>query len=227
MKKKNRISLHFSFVLALLLIFVSGCKKDEGPTTITDSDGNIYHQVTIGTQTWMVENLKTTKYKDGTAIPNITDAIAWKALSTPAYCWNNNDEVTNKTTYGALYNWYTINTGILCPTGWHVPSDSEWSTLGNYLGGESIAGGKLKETGTIHWQSPNTGATNESGFLALPGGSRDILGNFDDIGYFGSWWSSTEVGMGAWYRYLSSSNSQLTGVNFFKNFAHSVRCIKD
>ena len=230
MKKENNTWFYISLILMFVLIFVSGCNKDKEPTTVTDADGNVYHQVIIGTQTWMIENLKTTKYKEGTVIPNITDATAWNSLSTPSYCWYNNDEATNKTTYGALYNWYAINTGILCPTGWHVPTDEEWSILGNYLGGESIAGGKLKETGTTHWVSPNTGATNETGFLALPGGERDFEGNFAAIGNYGLWWSSTEVGVGtagAWYRWLSYSDSQLKGDSFFKYLAYSVRCIKD
>jgi uncharacterized protein (TIGR02145 family) len=228
MKKEKCYCLKLSFILVFVVILAYGCKKDEGAASITDPDGNVYHQVIIGTQTWMVENLKTTKYKDGTAIPNTTAATAWHALITPSFCWYNNDEAANMNTYGALYNWYAVNTGNLCPTGWHVPTDSEWTALGNYLGGETIAGGKLKETGTTHWLNPNTGATNETGFLALPGGNRDINGNFGSIGSFGTWWSSTEMGTaGAWYRYLSSSDSQLLGNNFFQNFAYSVRCMKN
>lgn len=163
-----------------------------GSGTVTDSDGNVYNTVTIGTQVWMAENLRTTKYKDNTAIPLVTDNTAWTNLSTPGYCWYNNDAATNKSTYGALYNWYTVNTGKLCPTGWHVPTDAEWSTLTTCLGGVGVAGGKLKEAGTSHWMSPNVGATNETGFTALPSGYRYAGGTFEYNGLGGWWWSSTE-----------------------------------
>jgi uncharacterized protein (TIGR02145 family) len=142
--------------------------------TVTDIDGNAYNIVTIGGQAWMKENLKVTKYKDGTTIPLVTATGAWVALTTPGYSFYNNS-VTGGV-YGALYNWYTVNTGKLCPTGWHVPSTTEWTTLETFLGGASVAGGKLKETGTSKWFSPNTGATNETGFTALPGGARNYLG---------------------------------------------------
>jgi len=121
------------------------CKKKDNnnptPSTVTDIDGNVYHIVAIGTQVWMAENLKTTKYNDGTFIPLVTDSTAWGNLSTPGYCWYNNDAATYKNTYGALYNWFTVNTGKLSPKGWHIPSDTEWETLITYLGGESLAGG--------------------------------------------------------------------------------------
>jgi uncharacterized protein (TIGR02145 family) len=157
---------------------------------ITDADGNYYNIVTIGTQTWMAENLETTKYNDGNNIPNISDNVAWSNLTTPGYCWYNNDDSTYKNLYGALYNWYTVNRGKLCPIGWHVPTDAEWTTLTTYLGGESVAGGRLKETGTMHWVSPNVGAINETGFTALPGSCRDfdehLVSRFNiSIGYNG------------------------------------------
>ena len=155
--------------------------------TVVDIDGNVYHTVTIGTQVWMVENLKTTKYNDGTAIPLVTDSAAWDELTTPGYCWYNNDSATYKNPYGALYNWYAVSTGKLAPTGWHVPTDSEWAVLttyvGNtYYGGLDSAGGALKSTDKTYWLSPNTGATNSSGFSALPGGFRDYVGTFYSIG---------------------------------------------
>ena len=118
-------------------------------TTVSDADGYVYHTVTIGAQVWMVENLKTTKYNDGTAIPLVTDSTAWAILTIPGYCWYNNDAVTYKATYGALYNWYAVNTGKLAPKGWHVPADAEWTKLITFLGGEDVAGGKMKSTGTI------------------------------------------------------------------------------
>lgn len=197
--------------------------------TVTDIDGNIYHTVTIGTQVWMVENLKTTKYNDGTSIPNVTtDNTVWTNLLTPGYCWYNNDETTYKSTYGALYNWYTVNTGKLAPLGWHVPTDTEWTTLTTYLGGGSIAGGKLKETGTSHWSSPNTGATNETGFTAIPVGGRGNYGAFGSIGYDGNWWSSAEGSAGnAWSWYLVYNLSNVARFNYLKSCGFSVRCVRD
>lgn len=138
--------------------------------TVTDVDGNVYQTIGIGSQFWIAENLKTTKYNDGTSIPLVTDNRDWSLLFTPAYCWYNNDEINNKITYGALYNWYTLNTGKLCPSGWHVPNNTEWAVLASYLGGPEVAGGKMKVPGTDYWNSPNTGATNSSGFSAFPGG---------------------------------------------------------
>jgi uncharacterized protein (TIGR02145 family) len=197
---------------------------------VTDIDGNIYNTVGIGFQLWMTTNLKTTKYNDGTTIPIVTDNTAWINLSTPGYCWYNNNEATYKNIYGALYNWYTVNTGKLCPIGWHVPSDWEWSVLGYALGGESVAGGKLKETGTTHWLSPNTGATNETGFTALPGSSRTYNGFFRDLGYDGWWWSSIQSTLDNQYaKFLSilNSSSKVWPNEEQKILGFSVRCIKD
>lgn len=206
-----------------------GDEKSFTTEQLRDADGNVYTTVTIGTQVWMVENLKTTKYNDGTAIPNITDFSAWVSLATPAYCWYNNDASTYKTTYGALYNWYTVYTGKLCPTGWHVPSATEWGILETFLGGWSVAGGKLKETGTTHWNSPNTGATNISGFTAVPSGVRTTGGmNFGLIGQFAYWWGSdegnSELGHCIW---TSFSGQSTTRESEKKYDGLSVRCIKD
>ena len=148
--------------------------------TVTDGDDNIYNIITIGSHTWITENLKTTKYNDSTPIAL---GIGNK-ISTPAYQWYNNNETTYKNTYGALYNWWAVNTGKLCPVGWHVPSEQDLTDLINRVGGEAGAGG-LKETGTTHWLSPNYGATNEIGFTALPGGYDG-----GGIGMRGSWWST-------------------------------------
>jgi uncharacterized protein (TIGR02145 family) len=198
-------------------------------TTVSDIDGNFYKTVKIGTQLWMAENLKTTKYNDGTAIPNVTDGTAWGGLSTPAYCWYNNDATTYKATYGALYNWYVVKTGKLCPTGWHVHTDAEWTTLTTFLGGESVAGGKLKETGTTHWQSPNTGATNETGFTALPGGYRNLGGGaFSWVGLGGYWWGSSEIGAGsAWFRSVYYYGSVAYHSLNAEGYGYSVRCVKN
>lgn len=195
---------------------------------VNDIDGNTYNSVKIGNQIWMAENLKTTKYKNGTSIPNVTNNEEWGRLSTPAYCWYNNDAPTNKANYGAMYNWYTVSTGNLCPAGWHVPSYVQWTTLTTYLGGIIGAGGKLKEAGTTHWDSPNTGAINETGFTALPGGSCNISW-FANIRGYGHWWSSTEGGTyNAGALYMSYLTSDVTiSYNGYKYGGFSVRCLKD
>jgi len=196
--------------------------------TVQDIDGNGYNTVKIGNQEWLVENLKTTKYNDGTPIPLITDQDAWDKRSTPAYCWFNNDAAANKTPYGALYNWHAVKTGKLCPNGWHVPSDAEWTILTTYLGGESVAGGKLKEAGTNHWNPTNTGTTNESGFSALPGGECSASGNFNHLKDYGNWWSSSEGGKySSWYRRMSNYGGSVDKESYFKSGGFSVRCIKD
>jgi uncharacterized protein (TIGR02145 family) len=199
-------------------------------TDLGDLDGNSYNIVTIGTQVWMAENLKTTKYNDGTAIPNITDNTAWSTNTTGAYC-NYSNTLANSDMYGKLYNWYLVastNSKKVCPTGWHVPTDAEWTTLTTYLGGASVAGGKLKETTTTHWSSPNTGATNETGFTALPGGYRDVSGTFGLIGIYGFWWSSTISGTTyGLYRYMINSNGSISGGDNNQHAGSSVRCLKD
>lgn len=165
--------------MGLFLVFAGSCKKDDDNelTGVVDAGGNVYTTVIIGNQEWFTENLRTTKYNNGTPIPNITSNSEWGNLTTGAYAWYDNDEATYKYAQGALYNWYAVETGNLCAAGWHVPTDAEWTTLTDYLGGASVAGGKLKATGTIEaetglWHDPNTGATNETGFTALPGGGR-------------------------------------------------------
>lgn len=212
--------------LPVIIIFYFALQVEA--QTVSDIDNNTYNTVGIGTQTWMKENLKTTKYNDGTTIPEIKDSSIWIYLKTPAYCWNEN-KISNKTTYGALYNWYAINTGKLCPSGWHVPTETEWETLIAFLGGKEIAGGKLKESGTIHWASPNGGADNSSGFTALPSGFRDsdFYGTFHSpkIGMDGYWWADTDT---ATYYYLNSVNSRIfIDDNDNKSYGISVRCIKD
>jgi len=173
----------------------------------------------------MAENLKVTKYNDGAAIPNVTDATAWSELTTGALCDYDNTP-SNSETYGKLYNWHAVNTGKLCPTGWHVPSDAEWTILTDYLGGN--AGGKLKEAGYDHWQSPNTGATNESGFTALPGGYRNYDGTFGYIGHSGIWWSASEHDTNnAWYRHVVYYDSNVDRSSVNKELGFSVRCLRD
>jgi uncharacterized protein (TIGR02145 family) len=195
---------------------------------VADADGNIYSTVRIGSQIWMAENLKTTTYNDDTPIPLVNGYPEWGDLTTPAYCWYDTNETTYKNTYGALYNWYTVETGNLCPTGWHVPTDAEWTALTDYLGGESVAGGKLKEAGTTHWISPNTGATNETGFTAHPGGLRGNDGTFHSIGGGGLWWSSTESSATlAYYRGVYYNKSIVVIYDGYKEYGFSVRCLRD
>jgi uncharacterized protein (TIGR02145 family) len=219
-----------SFFFILLFTISSGCKKkdDTSNNTVTDIDGNTYHTIKIGSQLWMAENLKTTKFNDGTSIPLVTENGIWANLSTSGYCWYNNDAATYKNTYGALYNWYAINTGKLAPKGWHIPNDAEWTTLSDYLGGEDVAGGKLKETGTAHWISPNADATNESGFTGLPGGIRYDDGEFYKIGSYGFWWGYTETGFYyAWNSFLNFGNGHINMDYFSKKDGFSIRCIRD
>ena len=231
MIKVTKIRIYILALFGVLFMLSSSCKKkDNTPShlTITDIDGNVYHTVTIGTQLWMVENLKTTKFNDNTAIPMVTDSTAWMNLITPGVCWYNNDAGAYKNTCGALYNSFAVNTGKLAPIGWHIPTDAEWTILTTYLGGDSIAGGKLKETGTTHWQSPNTGATNETGFTAIPGGYRTSNGSFSRINYFGYWWSVSEAVTGyVWSRGIYNNYNNVFRGNVSKNDGFSVRCLRD
>jgi uncharacterized protein (TIGR02145 family) len=193
----------------------------------TDGDGNVYNTVTIGTQVWMIENLKTTKYNDGTAITNVTGDASWSVLATGAYCDYDNNSA-NSVSYGRLYNWYAVNSNKLCPAGWHVPSDTEWTTLTTYLEGVTVAGGKLKETGTSHWTDPNTGATNSSGFTALPGGCRSNSSLFQYRGLYGFWWSSTaNDGTYSWTRSVFNTGATVSRGVDNKPYGFSVRCLKD
>ncbi|MFA6401056.1 MAG: FISUMP domain-containing protein [Salinivirgaceae bacterium] len=193
--------------------------------TVTDYDENVYNTITIGTQVWMVENLKTTHYRDGTAIPLVTDDGTWFGLTAPGYCWYGND-IANKDRYGALYNWYTVNTDNLAPLGWHIATDAEWQTLVDYLGGEAIAGGKMKATTLWNW--PNTGATNSSGFTALPGGYRGYNGRFGGVGVGGSWWSGAELDGKCWYRTMTNDSSTAPHRDsYYKSDGSSVRCLRD
>jgi len=230
MEMKVRIGIYPYLIMAVILILATNCKKEneDPPETVTDADGNIYTTVIIGTQIWMGENLKTTKYNDGTSIPPVTDNTQWKNLNTAAFCWYKNDASTYENPYGALYNWFAVNTGKLCPTGWHVPTHAEWTALTDYLGGEVVAGGKLKESGILHWDSPNVDATDESGFTGLPGGGRQD-GEFLFLGISGSWWSASESNTNwAIERGLNYNSGSVFWVNFNpKTNGYSVRCLKD
>ena len=232
MKKRPLIVIRLFIISVLFITLATSCKKDNDDTeTVTDIDGNVYNTVTIGTQVWMKENLRTTKFNDGQAIPLVTGGSQWTNLTTPAFCWQDNNESTYKNTYGALYNWWTVNTGKLCPEGWHVPSKTELSDLVSFLGGEDIAGGKLKEKGTSHWLTPNEGATNSSGFSGLPGGWRyGQGGNFTPVGYEGDFWTSTVdnlPGEAAWYLFLQYDDDAAYIDTQYMRDGYSVRCIKD
>lgn len=192
---------------------------------VTDIDGNKYATIQIGFQTWMAENLKTTKYNDGTPIFRVLIDEHWGNTTDGQYAIYDNN-AANNTIYGKLYNWNAVNTGKLCPTGWHIPTDAEWTTLTNFLGGESVAGDKMKST--TGWARPNTDASNSSGFSGLPGGRRDGYGIFNYIGDYGYWWSSREANTDyAWYRYMNYSFSTVTREDFGKSVGFSCRCVRD
>ena len=175
----------------------------------------------------MAENLKTTKYNDDTSIPLVTDNTEWGNTSTPGYCLYNNTSLY-KDIYGALYNWFTVNTGKLAPTGWHVPTDAEWTVLTTFLGGEDVAGGKLKEVGTTHWTAMNAGVTNTSGFSGLPGGYRMWQGGFYDLADRAVFWSASEADNGdAWLRELHFSYETVNRFDWYQLHGYSVRCLKD
>lgn len=223
---RKRTKYFMLFILHLLLILNGTCEKDE-IIIVTDIEGNVYNGVKIGDQVWMAENLNTTKYNDGTDIPNVTDDTAWESLKTGAYCFYDNNEA-NSDIYGRLYNWFVVSTGKLCPTGWHVPTDPEWTIMTEHLGGLSVASGKMKEAGTTHWNNPNTGATNASGFTALPGGHRYFFGQFEGINTGALWWSFTEYNTNqAWFRSIGYDNTGVRRDPYSKQNGFSVRCIRD
>ena len=227
--------------IAVLIFFLwSGATSVVHAQSVKDIDGNEYQTVTIGNQLWMAENLKTTKYSDGTPIPNVTVADDWAALNTPAYCWYNNDSLTYSGKYGALYNWYAINNKNVCPDGWRVPTDDDWSVLAGYLGtsgfgfeGEArdIAKSMAAQSGwKEHDIISNVGndqiSNNSSGFAALPGGYRNFLGAFNYAGGYAYLWSSTEYSdKKAYYRFLHNYYSYLGRSKFLKQNGFSVRCV--
>ena len=227
MKMSLLASNAIAAVLMGMFICIPGCKKEDD-NIVTDIDGNVYHTVNIGTQVWMVENLEVTRYLNGDPLPNITDSTEWDNLTTGAYCDFDNN-TSNTSVYGHLYNWYAVNDSRnLCPSGWHVPTDNDWAILIDYLGGEEMAGGMLKETDTVFWHSPNTGATNKSGFTGLPGGCRRHDGPFHYGAYYGFWWTATEVDPQlVWYRMLVHDSPGCFRNHYGKDYGLSVRCVRD
>jgi uncharacterized protein (TIGR02145 family) len=213
-----------ALLIVIIFSFCIGCKKDNP----IDPKPDNFESVTIGTQVWMLKNLNVDHYRNGDPIPEVKDSLEWAYLETGAWCYYNNDPALGAI-YGKLYNWYAVHDPRgLAPVGWHVPSDSEWSTFTQFLGGEVIAGGKLKEEGINHWLSPNWGATNESGFSALPGGIRNVFGYFLEIGDSGNLWSYTEFNAStSCGMVLQSDYTNVIRYVGNKGSGFSVRCIKD
>jgi uncharacterized protein (TIGR02145 family) len=207
--------------------------------SVTDIDGNTYNTIEIGTQIWMQENLKTTRYKNGTVIPTGLSNTAWQTTTTGA-CSDYNNDTANTAVYGKLYNWYAVaDPAGLCPTGWHEPEDWEWNVLVKYIyptadtnciscSQSSFAGGAMKEIGLTHWAFPNTGATNLSGFTSLPGGLRNVNGSYNSIGNYGNWWSASGyTATEALQRFQLYNNSNIYRYYDNKSNGYSVRCVKD
>lgn len=229
MNKNKRFWLYPLILGAILLLTIS-CKKVVTPDAVTDRDGNVYNTVSIGTQTWMSENLKTTRYQNGDQIgTTATVNLDISNETLPKYQWAYSGSESNISTYGRLYTWYAVtDSRNVCPTGWHIPTDAEWTTLTTFLGGENTAGAKLKETATTHWLTPNSDATNETNFTALPAGYRNQTGEFTGIGNYGFWWSSTENStISAWNRSMSYGSSIVSRNPSFERYGLSVRCIKN
>jgi uncharacterized protein (TIGR02145 family) len=200
---------------------------DGGLYNVKDADGNVYRTVKIGEQVWMAENLRTTKFKGGSSIPIVTNGASWGGLSTSAYCWYNNDMSSYADTLGAIYNGYAALTDSICPSGWHVPSNTEWAELIDFVGGSAVAGGKLKEAGTKTWNSPNTGATDEYNFTAVAGGARSFSGTFSLIGTDGDYWSSTPTSSSNYYIKLNHDNTSTDNFSYDQKSGKSIRCVRD
>lgn len=200
----------------------------DGSGTFADIDGNVYQTLVLGTQTWMAENLNVTRARTGDTIPNVPDAAGWRARKTAAWCHYDNDPAKSLL-YGRLYNYFAAaDSPDIAPAGWHVPSDDEWQILVEYLGGDAVAGGRMKEPGTAHWLAPNTGATNESGFTGLGAGRRDLDGFFIERGAATRFWSTTaNHSTNSWIRALSAGNAAALFDNENKRSGLSIRCVKD
>jgi uncharacterized protein (TIGR02145 family) len=221
MKKENRFSRYSFLIFGLLLLLSSNCKKDDDSNDqIKDIDGNVYKSITIGNQIWMVENLKTTKYRNGDPILNVADSAQWTNLTSGAFC-NYNNKQTNSNIYGNLYNWYAVNDSRnIAPVGWHVPTAMEWYVLIEFVGTKA---GSLMETGTLHWLY-NNDTDNSSGFTALPGGFRNYDGSFQWLGNGGYFWTSQENSFAVT---IFSPGLIMSNYDYPKSVGISIRCIKD
>jgi len=217
------------FIFVPILILGASCLiscEKKGSGLPVDGDGNEYDTVVIGTQVWLKENLKTTKFITDVSLKLVTDNSQWDQESNPGYCWYDNKS-GYKDTYGALYNWRAVSIKTLCPEGWHISTIEEWETLINYLGGEEVAGGKLKEAGFTHWGNSNTGATNETGFTALPGGNRNWDGTFSSVGNSGVWFAFSPIYNGYALFHINSQYTEISNLRIPKEGGFSVRCVKD
>lgn len=243
LKTTNFFTFFRLVLFCLIAIFTTSCKTIDEPVfgdTATDVDGNVYHTVTLGSQTWMIENLQTTRYNDGTTIPLVTDSAAWTNLMTPGYCWyNNSDSLPKVNKYGALYNWYSVNTSKLAPKGWHIPSDEEWTTLQYNVSKYNYLSGSLSKilAATTNWETTtsnlsigsNLQKNNSSGFTALPSGFRaNSTAYFSLIGSEGIWWT-TNLNDNKTARCISLIYNLTTVERAYKPYQSglSVRCIKD
>lgn len=234
---RNLLTILILALASMLLVFTACEEKENDPATDnptnegppTDNDGNVYSTVQIGDQEWMAENLKTTTYNNGTSIELVENDADWLNYTTGAYCWYDNDQAQYAETYGALYNWYALNTGNLCPDGWHVPTDEEWTALEDYIASDGHSGSEGAALKATYGWYNNGNGTDDYGFTALPGGARGGYGAFVNIGKYGGWWSATESSTYyAWSRYLgynSSAVSRNSGGRLVDGF--SVRCVKD
>lgn len=221
------------FFLVALFVYCSDPTSSKDNKTVQDIDGNVYQTVTIGSQVWMAENLKVTHYRNGDVIPFVSDADAWGGLSTAA-CHIYNGDTTGSAAYGLLYNFFAaVDSNNIAPLGWHVPTDEEWQLLVNYLGGDSLAGGKMKSRGTLEgfdglWREPNEGASNESGFSVIPGGYRAGDGSYEGMAVSARFWSSTlRDNIRGWHLRLAYDNPMAERRFGGMNGGYSIRCVRD
>lgn len=219
----NRLSIT---VAILLTVVLSACKKEK--TTLTDIEGNTYKTITIGGSTWMAEDLRTTKFRDGSSIPLVATGDPWEMTTSAAYN-NVNNSADNALVYGRLYNWYTVNDSRgICPTGWHVPSNEEFTAMTTALGGSDVAGGKMKEAGTSHWLEPNTAATNSSGFTSRGSGYINYLGEYKDFKAFAGYWTTMQQAPNhAYFRGFLFNSGVSDNYAVDKHTGLLIRCVKD
>nr|WP_315183670.1 fibrobacter succinogenes major paralogous domain-containing protein [uncultured Flavobacterium sp.] len=228
------------YLLSITFLMLLSCSSGDNSnsqgnnnssTTVSDIDGNVYSIVKICNQTWMKSNLNVSKYRNGDIIPQVTNTTQWASLTTGAWCYYRNI-TANGVVYGKLYNWYAVNDSRgLAPQGYHIPTQTEWNSIINCLGGDGPggAGGKMKEAGYSHWVSPNAGATNSSGFTALPGRLRTNLGDaVNGDGTSGNWWSSSQFNSADAFKFDTGTEEDYAGIfHYPKSWGCSVRCVKD